>query len=379
MKLAFLTTDNRQAHHQYDNPTPWFGTAMEAVLQGFRDYPGLEVHVVTCTQRPMPSPAKLASNIYFHSVVVPKFGWMRTLYQGCIRATRRKLQELKPDIVHGQGTERDCSISAIYSGFPNVVTIHGNMRIMAKMIKARPFSFYWLASRLEKATLRRTDGVVCITRYTQKLVEPLNARTWVVPNAVDGAFFDVENVPAARPTILVVGTIDPRKNQNAFIRALDPLAGEREFHVVFLGTARPGDPYSNEFLELVRNRSWCEFAGFSDRAALRSRFATASALVLPSHEDNCPMVVLEAMASGVPVAAARVGGVPELITEGDTGLMFDPGREEQMRLAVSRLLDRQKTTLAERAKEEARQRFLPRVIAERHVEIYREVLAGRAR
>ena len=48
----------------------------------------------------------------------PKIGWLRTLYQGCVRATRRKLREIQPDIVHGQGTERDCAIGAVLSGFP---------------------------------------------------------------------------------------------------------------------------------------------------------------------------------------------------------------------------------------------------------------------
>ena len=78
---------------------------------------------------------------------------MRTGYQGCIRAVRKKLQEIRPDIVHGQGTERDCAISAVFSGFPNVITIHGNMRLIAQ-IEPRPAVFvYWLAARLETFTL----------------------------------------------------------------------------------------------------------------------------------------------------------------------------------------------------------------------------------
>src|SRR5258708_1037988 len=105
MKIAFFTTDNREHTRDYANPVPWFGTAPEAVLEGFKVLPDLEVHVVSCTQRSMPSPKKLADNIWFHSLLVPKLGWLRTGYQGCIRAHRRKMAELKPDIIHGQGTE----------------------------------------------------------------------------------------------------------------------------------------------------------------------------------------------------------------------------------------------------------------------------------
>jgi len=380
MKLAFLTSDNREAHREYDNPVPWFGTAPAALLQGFAEMPDLEVHVVTCTQRPMESPSKLAGNIFFHTLHVPKIGWMRTLYQGCIRATRRKLREIQPDIVHGQGTERDCSISAVLSGFPTVMTIHGNMRVMAELAGARPFSFHWLAARLEAFSLPRTQGVVCITRYTQQQVQPLNARTWIVPNAVDASFFDIRPKTESPPVVLCVGTICPRKNQNAFLRALDPLAAERPFRVVFLGETAPDDPYGAEFAELVRARPWSEYVGFTNRAGLAAWLARASALVLPSHEDNCPMVVLEAMAAGVSVAAGRVGGVPELIAEGETGLMFNPASAEEMRGAVARLLEDEAADkkLIARAREEALRRFLPRVVARRHVEIYQEVLSRKS-
>src|SRR5262249_20366451 len=149
---------------------------------------------------------------------------LRTGYQGCIRAVRRKLRELRPDVVHGQGTERDCALDAIFSGRPNVITIHGNMRIMADLAKARPFSYLSLAARFERLTLPRAGGVVCITRYTQKAVSDLACRTWVVPNAVESSFFKIERSTSGEVSrLLVVGVICARKNQNAFIRSLDGL------------------------------------------------------------------------------------------------------------------------------------------------------------
>ena len=115
MKIALLITDNRDPFRKYEKEIPWFGTAPTALLEGFAKLPDIEVHVISCTQRPMKSPAKLAENIFFHSLLVPKLGWLRTGYQGCIRAVRRKLGEIQPDIVHGQGTERDQGISAVLS------------------------------------------------------------------------------------------------------------------------------------------------------------------------------------------------------------------------------------------------------------------------
>ena len=380
MKIAFLTTDNREHHRRYELAEPYFGTAPEALLQGLAAIREAKVHVVTCTQRPMRSPEKLADNIWFHSLLVPKLGWLRTGYQGCIRANRRFLRQLRPDIVHGQGTERECAISAVFSRFPNVITIHGNMCLISRVTGAPPFSFQWLAARLEAFTIPRSDGVVCITRYTQDAVLGRARKTWIVPNAVDLSFFDLQRAPESVKIILCIGDIIPRKNQNAFIRALDPLAERVSFQVVFLGNAAPEDAYASEFFDLLKTRHWCEHAGFANRQELKKRLAKARLVVLPSLEENCPMAVLEAMAAGVPVAAANVGGVPDLIEDNVTGILCDPTDAESMRRAAERALENLENAqaMAETAKRQAQERFHPGVIARRHIEIYREVLSRRS-
>jgi glycosyltransferase involved in cell wall biosynthesis len=377
MRIAVLTTDNREHYKKYSLPAPYFGTAAEALLQGFAQLKDVEVHVLSCTQKRMQSPGKLASNIYFHELYVPKIGWMRTAYLGCIRAVRKKLHEIQPTIVHGQGTERDCAISAVFSGFPNVLTIHGNLRLIAQVNQARLFSYLGLAAKLESVTIPLSGGVVCITHYTEEAVKDLAKRTWVVPNAVDASFFEVNArpIPEKVPKILCVGHVCLRKNQNAFIRALDSLAPAGKFEVLFLGQAAPGSAYEDEFLQLVRERPWCSHAGVAGREQLKRELREASALALPSLEDNCPMVVLEAMAAGVPVVAAKVGGLPDLIDEGKNGFFCDPLDPRSMTAAVEKIL-RDKSSaraLAVRAREEALVRFKPEVIARRHVEIYRDV------
>jgi len=378
LKVALLTTDNRWVFDDYDNPAPHFGTAPQALLDGLAMLPEAEIHVVSSTRLPVNAPEKLAGNVWFHSVPVPKIGWLRTAYQGCIRATRKTLTAIQPDIVHGQGTELDCAISAVFSGFPNVLTIHGNMRLISRLEGHKPFSFKWLAARLEAFTLPRSGGVVCITGYTQKEVADLAKRTWLVPNAVDPAFFEVVSrpPPEAPPRVLCVGQVCLRKNQNAFIRSLDALARSRKFEVIFLGNALADEPYGGEFLRLVKERAWCAHLGFADREALKGHFRQATLLALPSLEDNCPMVVLEAMAAGVPVVAAKVGGVPDLIEEGKTGWFCDPLDGASMVAAVEKVLAKPDAAaeVAKLARQRARERFHPKTVAERHMEIYREVL-----
>src|SRR5207237_4909588 len=114
------------------------------------------------------------------------------------------------------------------------------------------------------------------------------------------------------------------------------------------------------------------------RDELQRHLREASLLALPSLEDNCPMVLLEAMAAGVPVVAAKVGGVPDLIEQGETGLFCDPLSFESMSSAIEKALVEVPASrrMALDAKARAVKRFHPKVIALRHLEIYCEVLSA---
>ncbi len=379
LRVAFLTTDNRWFLNDYANPVPHFGPAPEATLMGLATRPDLEVHIVSCTRRPVAAPEQLSENTWFHSLHVPKLGWMRTAYQGCIRATRKKLRELRPDVVHGQGTESDNAICAVLSGYPNVLTIHGNMRRITRLMKRPVFSYDWLAARLEAWTIPRSQGVVCITRHAQQEVRDLARRTWVVPNAVHSSFFDVSASPdpTAPPQIVCVARVCALKNQNALIRSLEALARKQRFALIFAGQVSTLDPYGQEFLKLVEARPWCKWVGHASRSQLQSLLGRATLLVLNSLEENCPMVILEAMAAGVPVVAAGVGGVSDLVTPGETGLLCKPGEASDMPAQIEKALANPVSMreMACCAKQVALDRYHPEVIARRHVEIYREILA----
>jgi len=380
MKIAILTTDNREAYRQYAAPTPYFGTAPSALFEGFATLPNLEIHILSCTQQPMFSPPKLAENIWFHSLHVPKFGWLRTGYAGCVLAVRKKLREIKPDIVHAQGTERDCAISAVFQNIPKILTIHGNIRAITKLHRHARLSFWGIQSQLEAFCLPRFDGVICISKYTQQEVSDLAKKTWLLPNATETLFFEPRPTAvdlSAPPLVLVVANVDARKNQNALIQALDPLAHKLKFTVKFYGRCGE-DSYGKEFRALLETRAWCSWGGMISREKLRDEFSQATALFLPTREDNCPMVILEAQASGVPVIASNVGGVPDLVEDGVTGLLTNPDLPSTMPIALEKILSDKDLALrlAKGGRKQALARYHPNVIATRHVEIYREVLSA---
>ena len=382
MKVALLTSDTREVIRDYGAGNPSFGTAPQALLEGFALLPDeVEVHVISCLQKkPVSSPTKLADNIYYHGLHVPNIGWMKTGYLGCIRAVRRKLQEIQPDIVHGQGTERDCAMCTVFAGFPNVLTIHGNMSLVAGFLRARPLTYYWFASRLERLCLRKTDGVVAISSYTQSNVSPYTSRTWLVPNAVHPSFFNLPRTPDSPPRILCAANIGSRKNQIGLIRALDSLACTTQLRLVFAGGGSEADAYYRDFRQMVGERPWCEYLGALDRRALQKEMSQATMGVLPSFEDNCPMVILEAAAAGLPFAASRVGGIPDLIKHNVSGLLFDPSSSDEISGAIAGIVSEKTLSLAlsKTAREPCKKRFSPKAVARQHLSIYSTVLKRNA-
>jgi glycosyltransferase involved in cell wall biosynthesis len=382
MKIAILTVDNRGLFADFANPVPHFGTAPEALLQGFADSPELEIHVISCLRRPVKSVDKLARNIFFHSLFVPKIGWIRTFYQGCIRATRKKLREIQPDIVHGQGSEYDGAISAALSGFPNVVTIHGNMAELARLFKDRIGSFMWVAGRIEDFALPRTGGVFCNSAYTEGLIKPRARRIWRVPNPIRESFFMPAVVAqrADRCIIVAVGVISARKRQLELLdvaRRLNSLGLKFEFW--FIGRADPKSPYAMAFLERIKPLEAVGCARYLGEKSVTELITccdqAAAAVHFPS-EEAFGLVVAEALARGLKFFGSRLGGIRDIAEGIPAAELFD--REDWEGLGKS-IADWIKQGFRRPGSAAAiRERYHPEVIARRHVEIYREVLSRRS-
>ncbi len=381
LKIVQLVTDARVPGGLYDGPLPSLGTAPDALLQGFAGMPEVEIHVVSCVQQPVRSPEKIAPNIYYHSLLVPKLGWLRTGYQGCIRATRKKLRELQPDVVHAQGTERDCSISAVFSGFPNVLTIHGNMRAIAPIFQARFGDYYWLTAKLEGFALRRTGGVFCNSAYTENLVAPLAPKTWRVPNALQSYFFTtpLAQKKAGTPVFLNVGSVLPYKQQCRLLAVARNLH-ERgvKFEMQFAGFPAPRSEYGAEFarqLAVAELVGYARHLGILSPAQLIAAMDAASALIHFPTEEAFGLVVAEALARNLKLFGAATGGVVDIVGDVDGAELFAPDDFAGLENALARWLAAD-APAPRNAAEIMRQRYHPEVVARRHLEIYREVLNG---
>jgi glycosyltransferase involved in cell wall biosynthesis len=145
---------------------------------------------------------------------------------------------------------------------------------------------------------------------------------------------DVTNISASdrdKGYILYCGRLSPGKGAETLLRAHE--AAECRWPLVIAGTGPLTDALKSQFTRNVR------FAGQLSGETLSTTLAEASLVVVPSEWcENCPMSVLEAMAYGKPVVAARIGGIPELVDDQATGLLFEPGNAEDLRTCLECLM-----------------------------------------
>lgn len=154
---------------------------------------------------------------------------------------------------------------------------------------------------------------------------------------------DLAGLPANRPApgigdhLVCVGRLSPEKGQAGLIAALAEARKRRpDLRLTLVGDGPEGDRLHMQVIAAGMTDA-VHFAGRLDEAATLATIAAADMLVLPSFMEGLPVVLMEAMALGVPVIATRVAGIPELVRDGESGLLFDPADWAGLAEAVTTL------------------------------------------
>lgn len=268
------------------------------------------------------NPRQVAYNLFYFTEALMLVRWMRA----------QRLSHL-----HVHFATAAASVALILKrSFPVglSLTVHG------------PDEFYdargqWLTQKFEAA-----DFLVCISRFARsQLMQLTAARHWnkfeVCPLGVDAdRYVPAPPHPAARPfKVLCVGRLTPAKGQRILIDACAALAAQgRDFRLVLVG-AGPDEADLKAAVAAHGLGERVEFTGPLNQAQVRARYADADAFALPSFSEGVPVVLMEAMASGVPCVTTRITGIPELIHDGEHGLLVTPSDTAQLAGALARLMD----------------------------------------
>jgi glycosyltransferase involved in cell wall biosynthesis len=235
-----------------------------------------------------------------------------------------------------------------------------------------------------KRAFKRSDAIICnsseMARFASAYYAAPAGRITVVYNGVDTQRFDAARpAPSAeRLTIGTIGRLEPQKNLDAFLEAaacVHAVRPEARFHVVGEGSERARLETRTSTLGLAGVVS---FEGTTGDVA--GFLATLDQFWLTSDWEGTPNVVLEAMAAGVPIIATRVGGVPELLEDGRTGLLVEAGDASAL-CSASLFLAREPAragTLGQGAREVVLERFSLSAMVAATARVYDRAAEGQA-
>lgn len=215
-------------------------------------------------------------------------------------------------------------------------------------------------SRSRRRALQSSDRIIAISRYTACRAAQANAldpaQLRVLHNCLDPQLELTSPDPQrdGAPSLLTVARMslaEQYKGHDVVIRAMPELVRrfpDLRYDIVGDGDARPGLQAlaaQMDVAEAVR------FHGVVSESALQAHYAQASLFIMPSRAEGFGFVFLEAMAHGLPVIGGNVDATPEVIVDGETGLLIDPTSVEAVIEAVSRLLsdDDQRMRMGETA------------------------------
>lgn len=377
-------------------PVEWLPDAPEAIRQLPKRHPAswqqacvaelqrrtdIQLHVIELSKFVPQDATFNVGGVTFHCLRVPG-GWRAPslFWLDTIRIAR-KLKQIRPDVVHAWGTEKGAALVATRLRYPSLVSLQGLLQQFSEVL---PISHYdRVMTWLERVSLRRAKVVsgesTFVTRWLREHYPHLTLHH--VEHSPLGTFYDIKRSPQRRPIrFLSVGSMGYRKGTDLLLLALDQLRAELDFRVTLIGfAAEPG------FLEGVKAKTspalWerVQILETPPTSEVMEHLARATMVLFPTRADTGPVAVKEAVVAGAPVIGSTIGGIPDYVTPGKNGLLFEagdlPGFVRAIREACAHpLLSRGK--VEPETLQRVRDHLSPRRMADGFAAIYHQ-LAGR--
>lgn len=293
---------------------------------------------------------------------------------------RREILKINPDIVHAHESCMPYSTAAalLSKKYPTLLTVH---MFASEIIKTERGSILTKSITIphEKFVLAKIANIIVLSPFMKGLVQnTCNSSIYVIPNGIDIAPASVEKEDVHRSTltncskILFIGMLREVKGVDILINSIPKIKKVTPIKLFILGSG----PQENKLKSLIKELKIEEdvkFLGYISGDEKYSYLKSTNIFVLPSRFEPFGIVLLEAMACGKPVVASNVGGIPYIVEDGKTGLLFELGNVEDLTEKVITLLkdkelrDKMGNAGRERAKE-----FTWDKVAERTFQIYQK-------
>jgi glycosyltransferase involved in cell wall biosynthesis len=386
--VSQLASDIKIAGDPYsEHPAAW----IPGLISSLANYTSHELHVLTYSDLVDCDQCKKIDQVHYYILKRPRMKYRLASFFVLDRAKfGAYLRVIKPDLVHGHGTDSTYGHIAAKSGFPYLITIQGILSQILPIQEHRGDIVDQVVNRLllrfEAKTIGEGKAFIANTPFVGELIKHSNPRAdiYTIENVVQDVYWHAQNRDLAVPGyILFVGTISRSKGIEDLIRAFHLLNNERpDLQLKIIGY---GDrDYIREIvLPLIAScglTDLVEFCGKKTAPYIAKKLERALCLAVPSHMEQAPQAIAEAMAVGIPVVATKVGGIPHMLEDGVTGLLCPAKNENELAKKIQLLADDGdlRTQMGYRAKSIAGDRYAPRSVAAKLDEAYRSVVDNKS-
>jgi glycosyltransferase involved in cell wall biosynthesis len=355
-----LTEEERdEAAHTYCVKRHGLGGAAKAhLLALFRDFAGYCRGFGMVVRLGRLDLRRLAFNFFYFTEALMVGQWMR-----------RKGQTHLHCHLGQQAATVGMYVRRIFSlGFS--MTVHG------------PDEFYDARGQYLAEKIAAANFVVCISSFARSQLMMLSPYShWnkilVSRLGVDPRIFSQQPIRTAPDTfdILCVGRLTPAKGQHVLIDAMERLKGAGRPVRLRLVGAGPDEASLREHAARIAVPDCVVFEGAVNQDRIRGFYQAADIFCIPSFAEGIPVVLMEAMAMGIPCVTTHITGVPELIRNGIDGLVVAPSDLDALTDALAKLMD--DAALRQRISNSARERIAEHYDLHRNVEMLAAIFGER--
>ena len=357
------------------------------IIGKLTSYSDLELHIITISKDSKEDSVFKKDGVTVHQIKANKLPM--TIAGIIIYPVKilKEVKKIKPDLIHGQmiGAPYGLATGILSKRYPTILTIH---TIVKQTSKTNLSSFFGkihdtLWRLLEKWELKRIPYLIVVSPHLKEELKKDGARNiYVIPNGIDANWFGVPDRSIAG-RILFVGRIRPGKGIDNLIKSMKLVIDkgyDMHLHVVGPTIDSRYLKYLQELTKKMEITEHVTFTGGLYGDALLNEYAECSVFVLPSLDESNPIVLLEAMASGKPVIATNVGGIPYMVENGENGFLVNYGDIEGMAGKILMLMNNKKLRgiIAENGKKVVMKYSWEKISSETY-EIYKHVYETRKR
>jgi glycosyltransferase involved in cell wall biosynthesis len=353
--------------------------AVFCLIAGLMKFADLDIHVVAPTWR-RKSGVEQRGPVHVHWLNMPALPACISNWSVSRRYIHRYLAAISPDMTHFQG------VASWLIGYhkPCVLTVHGIYERDMRYIQGPLVSLRRKVVAFSETIGRsRSPNTIVISPYVlAEIGKHMGGRYWNIGNPVTRDFFEIERKDAG-PRVLFAGHVAPRKNVHGLLRAFSELRRAVPGATLHIAGAPETTQYHQYCRGLVGHLGLggtVTFLGQMNRTEFIRELGEATCLALVSYQETAPMVVIEAMAAGVPAVASRICGLPYMIENGHTGYLVEPDAVGETAACLTKLLTSRPLSIAmgSSCRETARRTYHVDRVAQQTLAVYQDILGSQA-